>query len=310
MNDKQLSAAELIEGMEKGKSVVLTFGEPGQILKRKITATGIASRLLLWLIFNPIAIFRATEKTWQKRRKAAVRIVRLFFPFYVKSTNDAVQDRGQVLVINHPTLNDPLCVLLYALKTYKNSRLVVPVNLPWFESICKYRQKLLKIGVNIVPILTPETAKRIGENERIAEVQAMLMANYMTELTETLAGGGVAIVAQQATRQRYLFASPNQQETGEGILATISFIMIAIKRAKILPQTEFIPVGVVPHSINAKSKLNLFRKYDLNIGESISGSELSAIKNTSKRPADFYMLNRLAELMPTEWHVSQEGNVK
>jgi len=302
MENKQ-TAAELVAGMEKGKSVVETFGEPGRVLKKKITATGVASRFLLWLIFNPIAIFRANERTWQRRRRAAIRIVRLFFPFSVKGGSTTTHGQGQVLVINHPTLNDPLCAVLHALGTYSTSQLVVPVNLPWFESICKYRQKLLKIGINIVPILTPETAKRLGEGTQIAGVQAMLMANYMTELTNNLAGGGVAIVAQQATRQRFLFANKEQQETGEGILATISFIVVAIKRAKLLEQTEFVPIGVIPHSLHAKSKLNLFRRYTLNIGEPISGTELAAIKNAAKRPADFHMLNKLAELMPVEWHV-------
>jgi len=296
-------ASELIAGMESGKSVVLTFGEPGRILKRKISATGIASRLLLWLIFNPLALFRANERTWQRRRKAAIRIVSLFFPFAQKGGEENTPGHGQVLVINHPTLNDPLCAVLYALKTYPANQLVVPVNLPWFESICKYRQKLLKIGINIVPILTPKTAKRLGEGDKIAEVQTVLMANYMTELTNTLSAGGVAIVAQQATRQRYLFTSNEQQETGEGILATISFIVLAVKRAKLLAQTEFVPIGVVPHSLQAKSKLNLFSKYTLNIGKSISGEELAAVKNAAKRPVDFFMLNKLAELMPKEWHV-------
>ena len=95
-------------------------------------------------------------------------------------------------------------------------------------------KKLLKIGINIVPILTPKTAKRLGEGDKIAEVQTVLMANYMTELTNTLSNGGVAIVAQQATRQRYIFASKEQQETGEGVLATISLFSFKTTAFKVV----------------------------------------------------------------------------
>jgi len=294
--------------MERGKSALLTFGKPGHILKRKIAITGFISRLMLFLIFNPIALFRAkyNPSVWHRRRTAAIKLACFLFPFDTKGHELAPSKRGQVFVINHPTLNDPLCAIVYALDLYPGHEIVVPVNLPWFESICRYRSKLLKIGVNIIPILTPETAKRLGSENQISSIQTALMSNYITEFTKALANGGIAVVAQQATRQRYIFLDPAQAESGDGILSTISLILVGIRRAKLLEQTDIVPVGVIPHSLHAKSRLNPFCKYMLNIGEPILATNLSAVKNAAKRPADLFILQRLAELLPAEYRFAKE----
>jgi len=303
MSDKPSLASSLIMDMERGESILLTFGKPGHILKRKIAITGLASRLLLFIIFNPIALLHAkfNPNVWHRRRAVVIKLVRLLFPFHVKGHQMPPSKYGQIFMINHPTLNDPICAMLYAMESYPNREIIIPVNLPWFESFCRYRPKLLKIGINVVPLLTPETAKRLGSENQVSNVQTALVSNYISELTKVLANGGLAIVAQQATRQRYIFADPKQSDSGEGILSTASFILAGIRRAKLLEQTNFIPLGVIPHSINTKSKLNLFRKYMLSVGKPIMATELGKVKNAAKRPADLFILHRLAELLPSEY---------
>jgi len=297
------SASSLISDMEHGKSILLTFGKPGRALKRKIALTGFASRVLLSIIFNPIVLLHAkfNPHVWNRRRAFTIRFIRFLFPFHVKGHQILPSKYGQIFMINHPTLNDPICATLYALNLYPDREIIIPVNLPWFEGFCRYRSKLLKIGINVVPILTPETAKRLGSESQISDVRTALISNYTTELTKVLARGGLAIVAQQATRQRYIFSDPAQSSSGDGILSTVSFILAAIRRAKLLEQTSFIPLGVVPHSTNTKSKLNLFRKYTLCVGKPITAAELSEVKNEAKRPADLFILLRLAELLPLEY---------
>ena len=232
----------------------------------------------------------------------AVRLMRWFFPFDIKGHEAKPTSHGQIFVINHPTLNDPICAILYALCLNPDSEIIVPVNLPWYESICSYRAKLLKIGVNIVPILTPETAKRLGESSEISKVQTTLMHNYIVEFMKTLSSGGLAVVAQQATRRRYLFKDREQAETGDDILSTISLILVAVRKAKLTDQTLFVPVGVIPHSVDAKAKLNPLKRYMLNIGEPVLAADLANVKNAAKRPADLYMLQKLAELLPQVYH--------
>lgn len=291
-------------------STLLTFGKPGRDLKRKIAITGFICRAVFFLIFNPIFLIRAQlfPNAWKRRKMKAVRLMRRFFPFDVKGYEAKSTSHGQVFIINHPTLNDPLCAIIYALHQNPDSEIIVPVNLPWFESICVYRAKLRKIGVNIVPILTPETAKRLGDNSEISKVQTVLMKNYITEFMQTLSRGGLAVVAQQATRKRYLFKDTAQAETGEDILSTISLILVAIKKAGLLQQALFVPVGVTPHSTDAKPKLNPFKKYTLNIGEPVLSEDLANIKNAAKRPADLHMLQKLAELLPPVYHYENGGN--
>ena len=285
-------------------SILLNFGQPGRDLKRKIALTGFICRVAFFLIFNPIFLLRArfSPDVWKRRKIAAVRVMRWFFPFHLKGHEAEPTGHGQVFVINHPTLNDPICAIVYALNQNRDSEIIVPVNLPWFESICVYREKLRKIGINIVPILTPETARRLGDNDEISKVQAGLMKNYISEFMETLSRGGMAVVAQQATRRRYLFKDRQQSETGVDILSTISLILLAVKKAGLMQKTLFVPVGVVPHSTDAPAKLNVFKKYTLNIGEPVLAEELANVKNAAKRPADLHMLQKLAELLPTIYH--------
>ena len=221
-----------------------------------------------------------------EKKITAIRFFRLFFPFNTKGYQLTPTSHSQVVVINHPTLNDPICAILYIMNLYPDREIIIPVNLPWFESVCRYRSKFLKIDVNIVPVLTPKTAKRLGSNSYVLEVQNALVTNYTTELMATLSRGGLVVIAQQATRQRYIFNDPIQSESGEGILATISLILTSLRRNKNLEQTCFTPIGVIPHDINAKPKLYLFHKYTLNVGEPILATDLAAVKNSAKRPAD------------------------
>ena len=290
--------------MVRGNSILLTFGKPGKTLERKIAITGFICRLVLFIIFNPIFLMRARffPNAWNNRKNTAIRVAKLFFPFHSKGNRAIPSTHGRVFIINHPTLNDPICTILYALDLFPDCEIIVPVNLPWFESICSYRLKLRNIGINIVPILTPETAKKLTPSDDVSKVQTALMKNYVAEFTRTLSLGGIAVVAQHATRQRYIFANPAQSETGIDILPTISLILDGIRRAKLLEQVLFIPVGVVPYHKNAKPKLNPFCKYTLVAGEPILATELFTKKNAAKRPADLYMLLRLMELLPVEYH--------
>jgi len=291
--------------MERGKSVLRTLGRPGRRLRRKIAVTGFICRFILFLIFNPVFLLRAriAPDIWPRRKAAAIRLGCFFFPFRVEGHQAAPSPRGQIYIINHPTLNDPLCTIFYALRLYPAREMIVPVNLPWYEAISRYRSRLLNIGVNIVPILTPATVKRLGPDSNVSELQYALINHYTAIFRANMSGGeGLAVVAQQATRQRHLFADRAQAETGDDILSTISLILVGLRRAKILDRIDFVPIGVIPPDIRIKQKLNPFRKYTLRVGGPILAAELAAAKNAAKRPADLHMLRELARLLPPEYH--------
>ncbi|MCL2405919.1 MAG: hypothetical protein FWC92_10295 [Defluviitaleaceae bacterium] len=274
MSSKSSYVSDIISDIERGNSLLLTFGKPGQALKRKIALTGFICRILLFFVFNPIFIARArfSPDLWHSRKASAVRLVRLFLPYYAKGYPVTASPKfdGHIAIINHPTLNDPICAILYILGLYLQREIIIPMNLPWFESVCRYRSRLLKIGVNIVPILTPHTASRLVDTckssaqhslrDDVSRVQSAFMANYVAEFASTLSRGGLAVVAQQATRRQHLFTNPSQAENGEDILSTVTLILLSLRRAKLLEQTFFIPVGVIPHSPSAKPGLNVFKK--------------------------------------------------
>ena len=304
MSSQPSPAIPSMTDMEQGASILLSFGEPGRLLKRKIALAAFLSRFLCFLIFNPFFLIRARffPHVWERRRLFAVRLIRLIFPFRTKGEQVAPSSHSQIVVVNHPTLNDPICAILYLLSLYPDRDLIIPINLPWFEGISRYRSKWLKVGVNLVPVLTPETGKRLGTDSRVLEIQRALVNSYTGELMGTLARGGLAVIAQQATRQRHIFTGLTQSESGEGILPTISLILTGIRRSKLLEQVCFLPIGVTPHRLDTKSTLNIFRKYTLNVGKPILAADLAAVKNAAKRSADLYMLQQLMELLPPEYH--------
>ena len=300
---KNTTAQDLINDMENGKSVLLSFGESGKRLRREIAATGLICRILLFMIFNPffrlrVRLAKNKEKLYKRRKSFAVWLAKIVFKF--KTKGHTKTDFSEIFVINHPTLNDPLCALFYALTCYPNREIILPVNLPWFESISKYRQKLLAVKINIVPIITPKTVERLSDSPQISSVQQNFITHYLSSLTEILSNGGMSVVAQQATRQRFLFANKEQYTTGENILSTISLIIACLKRAKILEKIIFVPTGVVPHSTKARQSLNLFRCYTLNFNKSISAIDLIEVSKelSAKRAPDLKMLHMLAEVVP------------
>ena len=123
----------------------------------------------------------------------------------------------------------------------------------------------------------------------------------MACLDNALRSGGMAIIAQQATRQRYLFESLEQFNSGEGILPTVSAVLMSARHDPF--DISVIPIGVIPHSTDAKPTLNLFRRYRLNVGTTVPSSNLANLKRTSSvRPADFFVLHAIATLLPREYH--------
>lgn len=306
--------------MDNGESILETFGDSGRRLKREIALTGFVCRLLFTYAFSPLFLLRIRlaraenrPAIWRRRKLHAIRIARLIFPFKTigyRLNEDSA--KGQIFIINHPTLNDPLCAILFAIITYPDCEIVIPVNLPWFESICRYRQKLLEMGIILVPILTPKTIARLDSTPKIGEIRNTFVSHYTDELTDTLKRGGLAVVAQSATRQRHLFLDETQSktgtsETGVEILGTVSMMLLAIRRAKITDHANIIPVGVIPHRPDAPAKINPFCKYTLKVGAPISANFLAQVKNPAKKlSADLHLLQRLQALTPSEYHFALE----
>jgi len=294
--------------MEDGNSLVSTFGDAGVKLKRnkKTTVASFICRVLFAIVFNPIFRMRARKdpEIYQRCKARAINAAAIFFPYrHTGSGIDSSSQNGHIIVINHPTLNDPICAIIYALRSLPDREVIVPVNLPWFEGICKYRQHLLKMGINIVPILTARTLERLGNDPAAAALKTPFETHYMQGLISVMANCGVAVIAQQATRQPYVFMSEDESR-GIDIKPTISFVLAAVKRAKApnYGQIHIVPVGVVPHA-RATNGINFYRRYILNVGQSLTVEALSAIEYEGvKRPVDYHILIALAALLPPAFH--------
>ncbi|MDR0591003.1 MAG: hypothetical protein LBG75_00315 [Candidatus Nomurabacteria bacterium] len=298
----------LVETVSTGEKTILAELPGGLELKRDMAATGRISRWLFSKTLFPASFLKAAAENpelWAGRRVKVARQWKRIFPFRAKGYCDGVaDDRGKVIVINHPSLTDPLVALVWAILTFPNKPVLVPVNLPWFEEMSGFVSKLRRIDIILVPMLTPKTMQRLEASADLEKLKVALDKRYVERLLELTESGGMSIVAQSAGRQRHLWVDQAQRETGRSadgrkVSPTVGVLTVAAKRAKLGANTDIIPVGVtLPNWCWwGFDKLNLFIPYGMAIGKPVPMLELGA------RP-DTQVLRSMENLIPVDYWYS------
>ena len=288
--------------LEENRSI-LPFLKSGLRRKIMIAPTGFFCRVLFWLkIPGNLEMLLAKKpeaqmKTLYRLTDAAKRM----FPFEISNDSDWADDflkqnvaevknhkGGILVVINHPSMGDPIRSILVLLSLLRavNSQdqrqisVVAPVNLPWYESIKKYKRKLELLGVRIVPVISDSTFKKLGGGDVVKTVTSASLQHYTTAsygVWQNNEATGITILAQPATRKRHLFDSPEQYLAAQedlrngtnltsGILHTAANILISVKRRDrniippVLPNLLIVPMAIRLGRKSRYFKLNLFKK--------------------------------------------------
>jgi hypothetical protein len=119
--------------------------------------------------------------------------------------------RGMVICYAHPTLNDPLIALMVLLEHIPYAKILVPVNIPWYESLRPLKSVLAKMGIILCPVSSPSTTKALSKHPCSSEVSAKLDADFL-KLFEKIVGRerGICLLAPSAGRQSHLLKSYRQ----------------------------------------------------------------------------------------------------
>jgi hypothetical protein len=288
----------------------------GGELKKDMRTTGRLIRWLLRLVIFPKRFLRKAERDselWNSRRvKIIRRWGRIFFPFRLSYKSDIkFSDGGKIIVINHPSLTDPITTLIWAVLAFPSKPILIPVNLPWFEEFGEYVELLGKIGIVLVPMLTPKTLKRLKpyqtpeQIDEASRLKAKLERSYFREMVKLADNGGISIIPQSATRQRTLWLDGQQWLTGVSAdgrkpVPTVSMAALEAKHSKISSSVEFVIIGVVlPRwCFWGFGKLNLFTPYQLNIGEVVPILEL---REREGPRLDSWVLRAMEKLVPESY---------
>lgn len=207
-------------------------------------------------------------------RKRVIRILRKAAPCTLKGYLPH-PDHGIAFGFNHPSLGEILRFIYICVDVYPERISLFPVNLPWYEAIMPIVHELEEIGIYVMPVITPSTRRKMAKkatNEQmvvIDDLSKQLNTLYLQKCVEFIRNGNAIWVAPTATRQRTIFKTMGCFNGTEAIEPqTMTFLAIALRRAKI-KQCVFTAIGVVPDEGFGRG-LNLFSKYRLGVGESLT----------------------------------------
>lgn len=217
---------------------------------------------------------------------------------------------GLVVGFNHPSLGEIGRILLMKADVMGEAPMLFPVNLPWYESLAPFYDKIRMLGIIIVPTITPSTWSKMKLKKGTVEYDAgsrlkrEFRNNYTTLSHETVKNGGVIFVAPSATRQKTVFKSKDVFEKKEPVIPTMSLLAISLYQDPEM-KCDFLPMAVLPPA-GYKRGLNIGKTYTLIPGKPMSAEYIR--KNYFKKPDtnklegfDWDFHKRIADELPKEF---------
>ena len=251
-----------------------------------------------------------TNKRLEKAHKKIVKSLSKITPVIFDETKLKTSKNGLVIGFNHPSLGEIGRILLIKFKYMSDKPVLFPVNLPWYEALARDYDRLKDLGIIITPTITPATWNKLNikEGHKLYESASTIKRRFReiyTELSEEIIkNGGIIFVAPSATRQRTVFKTKAVYDKKEEIIPTMSILAIKLL-ADNKTNCDFLPFSVLPPK-NFKRGLNLFKKYQLFAGESMTATEIRAKYFKTNNPKrldnfdyDFHI--RIAEKMPKDF---------
>jgi hypothetical protein len=292
-------ARQLVDGLLTHHQSILAHFRSGFILKLKITFTGTLCSLLFSFGYRIIPL---AKKIFPHR-------VRLQTHYSREELRFLLSDKGTIIAFSHPSLGDPLRAFLAIYDLFSElglplGRCCFPVNLPWYETICRSRRQLSKVNVDILPLLTKATQQRLADPQQqplLDHIKAQLDRNFSQAVISILAENGCVIIAPSSTRSRYLYTDAQQAQTGQGLPPAISFLLATAQRRHLdLNRINILPVGITLNDKSVFGQLNPFKTDTVTIGAPLNAGLMVAIKKSLR--LDHTVTKALEPLVPTSYH--------
>ena len=216
---------------------------------------------------------------------------------------------GLVIGFNHPSLGEIARILMMKIDKMGVRPMLFPVNLPWYESLAPFYDKIVMLGIIITPTITPSTWKKMNlkKGTPLYEVGSKIKREfrdmYTTRSHEIIKEGGVIFVAPPATRQATVFKSKAVYDREESIIPTMSVLAIDLYKDPKM-NCDFLPMAVLPPE-GYKRGLNFRKEYQLIPGEIFTAETIRKKylkKNADKLPDfDWEFHHRIAEKLPKKF---------
>jgi len=302
-----LSAEEIIKKIQtENYSLLTTLG--GEKLRKEMVPVGKACHLITKYFLKTTGPKNdETLHHLSARHKLAKTMNRFAPSIYDREAFRENTKNGLVIGFNHPSLSEILRLIALKMDVFDDKPMLFPVNLPWYESIAKDYDDLLKLGIIITPTITPATWDKLAIDPKSdlydsAQKLKTTFRHIYTDMSiKTLQDKGIIFVAPSATRQATVFKNQACYDQKEEILPTMSMLALKIySNPKI--NCDFFGIAVLPPK-NSKRGLNLGKTYRLFPTEPMTASYIRKTYFKTKNPKklegfDHDFLSRIAKKLP------------
>ena len=307
---KTLSAEEINHKMiYEDYSLLKSLG--GEKLRREMVPVGKVCRMVVDYLVKMTGPKKDVPRHAENAQKKLVRVLSRITPgeydgFVGNNKN------GLVVGFNHPSLGEIARILTMKIDKMGGRTMLFPVNLPWYEALCKYYDKIKLLGIVITPTITPSTWNKLGLKEgtnlynNATRIKHEFREAYTRESHDIVKNGGVIFVAPSATRQAKVFKTPAVYRKEEDIIPTMAVLALRLLKDPEM-NCDFLPMGVLPPKRHGRG-LNLYKKYRLIPGELMTADEIRAkyFNKDGSAPErlegfDWDFHKRIADTLPKEF---------
>lgn len=290
-------------------SLLRTLG--AENLRKEMVPVGKACKVIVEYFIASTGPKNDYEKHCRNARKKLVKVLSKIAPGEYKGFPKDSKN-GLVVGFNHPSLGEIGRILLMKVDVMGDSMMLFPVNLPWYEALAPFYDKIKMLGIIIVPTITPSTwgKMKLKKGTYLYDAAERLKHefrdNYIDSSHETIKNGGVIFVAPSATRQATVFKSQEVYEGKEPVIPTMSVLALRLLKDPEM-NCAFLPMAVLPPE-NYKRGLNLRKKYKLIPGEIMTADYIRNKYFGDKTPEklegfDYEFHRRIADQLPKSFTV-------
>lgn len=286
-------------------SLLRTLG--AENLRKEMVPVGKACRTVVEYFVASTGPKKDYEKHSKNARKKMVKGLSRLAPAKYKGFPKNTKN-GLVVGFNHPSLGEIGRIMLMKTDVMDDSMMLFPVNLPWYEALAPFYDKIKMLGIIITPTITPSTWEKINlkKGSFLYEAGNRIKHEFKdmyTDLShEILKNGGVIFVAPSATRQATVFRSKAVYDKTEPIIPTMSILASRLYQDPEM-NCDFLPMAVLPPQ-GYKRGLNIRKKYQLIPGEIMTADYIrKKYFKTTKIPDkipdfDYDFHKRIADKLP------------
>lgn len=162
------------------------------------------------------------------------------------------------------------------------------------------------LGVSVRYIVTEETVRLTQKKGKPSLTKNDGAIEFRKDILETLSGGGIVILFPQATRKKTLYPPDNSPDNPR----TVGTLMFYANKSKV--RFGFLFVGVdLAKKVEDYSKVrgfNVFKKYKLTIGNSLTDEELLTQAGGEFGEVDKIVYEELKDLVSPKYANAPEEN--